>query len=144
MKKYGITAILLAMIFLFSSCGAAGDAADGTSEQNTELSGTSQFVKENKDMQEDGTAAETPDSSASGVSKDSEKEAAMTMTIGDTPVQTTTSAGDIVLYSGDQIVVFYGSNSWAYTRLGKITDKTDAEMADLLNKGDVTITIASE
>ena len=34
--------------------------------------------------------------------------------------QTTTKAGDIVLYSGNQIVVFYGSNSWAYTRLGRI------------------------
>ena len=34
--------------------------------------------------------------------------------------QTTTEAGDIVLYSGDQIVVFYGSNSWAYTRLGHV------------------------
>ena len=32
--------------------------------------------------------------------------------------QTSTSAGDIVLYSSNQIVVFYGSNSWAYTRLG--------------------------
>lgn len=59
-------------------------------------------------------------------------------------VQMTTSAGDIVLYAGDQIVVFYGSNSWAYTRLGKITDKTDAEMADLLSNGDVTITITAE
>ena len=56
-------------------------------------------------------------------------------------VQTTTSAGDIVLYSGNQIVVFYGSNSWAYTRLGRITDKTPAEMAELLGSGDVTITI---
>ena len=56
--------------------------------------------------------------------------------------QTTTEAGDIVLYSGNQIVVFYGSNSWAYTRLGRITDKTAAEMADLLGNGDVTITIS--
>lgn len=55
--------------------------------------------------------------------------------------QTTTNAGDIVLYSGDQIVVFYGSNSWAYTRLGHITDKSEQEMADLLGNGDVTITI---
>ena len=39
-------------------------------------------------------------------------------------VQTTTSAGDIVLYSGNQMVVFYGSNSWAYTRLGHITDQS--------------------
>ena len=53
--------------------------------------------------------------------------------------QTTTSAGDIVLYSGDQIVVFYGSNSWSYTRLGKITDKSDQELSELLGNKDVTI-----
>ena len=58
--------------------------------------------------------------------------------------QTTTSSGDIVLYSGNQIVVFYGSNSWSYTRLGHISDKDEAEMADLLSNGDVTITISRE
>ena len=56
-------------------------------------------------------------------------------------VQTTTSAGDIVLYSGNQIVVFYGSNSWAYTRLGRISGKTAEELTALLGNGDVTITI---
>ena len=58
--------------------------------------------------------------------------------------QTTTSSGDIVLYSGNQIVVFYGSNSWSYTRLGRITDKTASELAELLGNGDVTITISLE
>ncbi len=58
--------------------------------------------------------------------------------------QTTTSAGDIVLYSGNQIVVFYGSNSWSYTKLGKITDKTVSEMKNLLSNGDVEITIWAE
>lgn len=58
--------------------------------------------------------------------------------------QTTTQAGDIVLYSGSQIVVFYGSNSWAYTRLGKIADKSAAELKDLLGNGDVTITLTWE
>jgi len=57
-------------------------------------------------------------------------------------IQTTTSPGDIVLYSGNQIVVFYGSNSWAYTRLGKITGKTAAEMTELLGNGNITITIS--
>ena len=56
--------------------------------------------------------------------------------------QTTTEAGDIVLYSGNQIVLFYGSNSWSYTRLGRITDKTAAEMADMLSNGNVIITIS--
>ena len=58
--------------------------------------------------------------------------------------QTTTQAGDIVLYSGNQIVIFYGSNSWAYTRLGRITDQSAAEMADLLGNGDVTVTLSWE
>ena len=56
-------------------------------------------------------------------------------------VQTTTQAEDIVLYSGNQIVVFYGSNSWAYTRLGHITDKDVSELTELLGNGDVTITL---
>lgn len=59
-------------------------------------------------------------------------------------VQTTTQAGDIVLYSGNQIVVFYGSNSWAYTRLGRITDKTRQELADILGNGNVTLTLSAE
>ena len=59
-------------------------------------------------------------------------------------VQTTTSAGDIFLYSGNQIVVFYGSNSWAYTRLGHITDQDTTGMKKLLGNGDVTITVSME
>ena len=56
-------------------------------------------------------------------------------------VQTTTSYGDIVLYSADQLVVFYGSNSWAYTMLGHIEDKSQEDLKNLLGNGDVTITI---
>ena len=56
--------------------------------------------------------------------------------------QTTTASGDIVLYSGNQLVVFYGSNSWAYTRLGHITDQTPEQMKVLLGSGDVTITLS--
>ena len=59
-------------------------------------------------------------------------------------VQTVTEPGDLVLYSGNQIVVFYGSNTWAYTRLGHITDKTPSEMTELLGGGAVTITISME
>lgn len=57
--------------------------------------------------------------------------------------QTTTNAGDIVLYSGDQIVVFYGSNSWAYTRLGHV-ELSQEEMENLLGNGDVTLTLTGE
>lgn len=56
--------------------------------------------------------------------------------------QTTTKAGDLVLYQGNQIVMFYGSNSWSYTPLGHIADRTGWEEA--LGSGDVTVTFSLE
>ena len=56
--------------------------------------------------------------------------------------QTTTHAGDIVLYNENQIVIFYGSNSWSYTRLGHVDDLTGWEEA--LGSGDVTVTFSLE
>ena len=50
--------------------------------------------------------------------------------------QTTTSAGDIVLYNGSNIVMFYGSNSWSYTRIGRIDDLSDWKTA--LGSGSIT------
>ena len=58
--------------------------------------------------------------------------------------QTTTESGDIVLFSADQMVVFYESNSWAYTRLGHITNKNAQEMRELLGHGDVQITLSAD
>lgn len=53
----------------------------------------------------------------------------------------TTAMGDIMLYASDQIVMFYGSNTWSYTRLGRITGLSDTEIESLLSAGDVTLTI---
>ena len=55
--------------------------------------------------------------------------------------QIVTDAGDIMLYCGNQIVVFYGSNSWAYTRLGRITDRNRQELKELLGTRNTVITI---
>lgn len=56
--------------------------------------------------------------------------------------QTTTGAGDIVLYNGDNIVMFYGSNSWNYTRIGHIDDLTGWEEA--LGDGSITAVFSVE
>ena len=56
--------------------------------------------------------------------------------------QTTTHNGDIVLYSGSNNVLFYGSNSWAYTRLGKM-DLSEAEVTELLSNGAVSVRLTS-
>ena len=57
--------------------------------------------------------------------------------------QTTTAPGDLVLYSGNQIVVFYGTNSWSYTRLGHV-DLTKQELTALLSEHNVTITLEAK
>jgi hypothetical protein len=52
----------------------------------------------------------------------------------------TTNPGDIVLYSLNQIVIFYDSNTWSYTKLGHI-NLSKSELTDLLGDEDVVITI---
>lgn len=52
--------------------------------------------------------------------------------------QVKTSAGDIMLYQGNQITIFYNGNSWSYTPLGKVDGVTQTELKKILGKGDVT------
>ena len=52
--------------------------------------------------------------------------------------QIATTAGDIMLYQGNQITIFYNNNSWSYTRLGKVNGVTQSELKQILGKGDVT------
>lgn len=58
--------------------------------------------------------------------------------------QITTEAGDLVLYQGNSLVIFYDTNSWNYTRIGKIKDVSTDELKDILGDGDVTITLSLE
>lgn len=54
----------------------------------------------------------------------------------------TTEAGDIVLYSGNSIVLFYGSNTWEYTKLGHIAYLSTEEIQTVLNTDSTTLTIS--
>ena len=58
--------------------------------------------------------------------------------------QTSTSAGDIVLYNGDNICIFYGSNSWSYTRIGKLDNLSADEVRRFVKagEGEVAITLS--
>ena len=57
--------------------------------------------------------------------------------------QIITQYGDIVLYAGNKLVIFYGSNPWSYTRLGHI-DLSQQEMTALLSHDEVTVTLVAE
>lgn len=58
--------------------------------------------------------------------------------------QTTTSPGDLILYQGNSFVIYYDTNSWNFTRLGKVDGVSSRnEMLDLLGgKGEVTVTLS--
>lgn len=57
--------------------------------------------------------------------------------------QMNTNPGDIVLYSSNQIVMFFGTNSWSYTKLGHI-NMTKTELETLLDKASVQLVISIE
>jgi len=67
-----------------------------------------------------------------------EKVGSLGTTLPRNDTQITTSAGDIILYQGNQITIYYDKNSWSFTRLGKINDITQAQLKKILGKGDVT------
>lgn len=50
-----------------------------------------------------------------------------------------TNPGDIVLYQGDKISLFYGSHSWSYTKLGRIDNVDPDQLREILGSGDVTL-----
>lgn len=54
----------------------------------------------------------------------------------------TTVAGDIMLYQGHNMVIFYGSNTWSYTRLGKIDGATSETLRQFLGDGVISLTIS--
>lgn len=58
--------------------------------------------------------------------------------------QITTEAGDIILYQGNQITIYYDRNSWNFTRLGKINGVTSQQLRDILGSGDVSVTFSLE
>ena len=56
----------------------------------------------------------------------------------------TIEAGDVILYTGSNICLYYGTNTWSFTRIGKITGYTQAELKTLLcaGQGSVQVTLS--
>ena len=53
-----------------------------------------------------------------------------------------TEPGDIMLYQGDQMTIFYNPNSWSYTKLGHIDDMSGEELEKLFGEGSITVTLS--
>lgn len=161
MKRVIAAVVILAFALCMAGCGASDQTEESNTDQTaaaTETQGETMEMKlligeeevtvdwENNDavaaLQE--SVGEEPLTIDMSMYDDFEQVGDLGMSLPADDEQITTEAGDIMLYSGDKIVVFYGSNTWDYTRLGKVTDKSPEEMAELLGQGDVTITITQE
>ena len=159
MKNRKLSAMLagaLAAAMLLMGCAAASSQAAASSSETESVEDTAMKMK----IEVNGSlfTATLADNAASDALADWVEEGPVTLELSDyagfekvgplgrslpaSDSQTTTHAGDIVLYQGDQIVLFYGSNSWSYTRLGRIDDLTGWE--DALGGGDVSVTLSLE
>lgn len=70
-----------------------------------------------------------------------EKVGALGRSLPTSNTQITTQPGDVILYSGNQIVLFYGSNSWSYTRIGKMEYGSLDELKSFLKAGQGKINV---
>ena len=59
-----------------------------------------------------------------------------TLPTNDEPI--TTEPGDVILYQGNQITIYYAANTWRFTRLGKIQGVSESELKKILGKGGIT------
>ena len=159
MKNRKLSAMLagaLAAAMLLMGCAAASSQAAASSSETESVEDTAMKMK----IEVNGSlfTATLADNAAADALADWVEEGPVTLELSDyagfekvgplgrslpaSDSQTITHAGDIVLYQGDQIVLFYGSNSWSYTRLGRIDDLTGWE--DALGSGNVTVTLSLE
>lgn len=53
-----------------------------------------------------------------------------------------TEAGDVILYQGNMLVIYYAPNSWSFTRLGKIKNITAQTLKEVLGNSDVTVVLS--
>ncbi len=56
--------------------------------------------------------------------------------------QIKTKVGDVMLYQGNQISIFYGSNLWSYTKLGEIMNKTESELKNILGSSNAVLVLS--
>ena len=160
-----ITLVLVVMILLLSGCGAAEQTGHSAPEETDSASET--IVPESTEGTNRMFYAHVNGSVLSVLAADNssadafidllkagdvtvdmrdygsfEKVGPLGTTIPRNDEQITTEPGDVILYQGDQVTVYYDVNSWSFTRLGKVQRVSQAELKEILGDGDVTVTFS--
>lgn len=153
MKRY--IAVILAL-FLSFTASACGNDAKGEETEEDEVETNEIYIKVGEDtltavLEDNESANALKELLADGLLTISasnyggfEKVCSLGTSLPRNDSQTTTHAGDICLYNGSQIVIFYDSNSWAYTRLGKVSDADKSELEKVLSGEETEITLSLE
>lgn len=159
MKRVLILLLLAAILASLCACGGKGDTTDmaknseGIIDVPEYVRPTCTLVLKVNDLQfypklEDNEAAATL---MEKLASDEltvamhdyggfEKVAALPWALPQSDTELTATAGDIMLYQGDKIVINYGENTWDYTKLARVESRTD-ELLEALGEGDVTVTL---
>ena len=163
MKRVLIIALVI-VLALLTSCSGADDTQQS---QSRDPETKTESVEENNEMKQ--ITMTINDETVEVTWEDNESVKALADLVSDSPltidtsmyggfeqvgalgtdlpssdINITTEPGDIMLYTGSNIVVFYGSNSWAYTRLGHIENKSADELKEILGSDNVKITLSAE
>ena len=149
--------IIISIVILLMSSACGDPASRGSGTSTSDVREVSQ-MEITIDVNGNKLTASLADSTAAKELAEKLKAGSVTVTlneyggfekVGDLPwsltksdKQVSTEPGDIMLYQGDQMTIFYNSNSWSYTKLGHIDNITQEELKALFGEGDVTVTLS--
>lgn len=156
------------MILALAGCGAQKPAEPGT---DVELTGDASHVEDDSEIfrpscvlviEANGKIfyADFEDNSSAEALKEKLNSEAITVDMHDygsfekvgalpwelprNDTQIATEPGDVILYQGNQITVYYDTNSWNFTRLARIRNATKEELLAALGDGDVSVKFSLE
>ena len=152
----------IAIFLLFSACSSDAASSSPTAARNSALSGdspSSEVVMKLKIHVNDTTFTATLNGNSSAKAlvellqkgdltldmedfSNFEKVADLPVTLPRNDTPTDTDAGDLILYLGKRIVIYYDKNSWNFTPLGKIDNVNKKRLKQILGDGNATVTFS--
>ena len=155
MKRFLTNVMCIVFILCLSACGSTTNNQSGTtfpepvnSVEQTKMKLFINDVEVPVIWEENDSVAELMEEASKGdiiismsMYSDFEQVGSLGKKYRSNDKQMTVHNGEIVLYNSSNIVLFYGSNTWAYTKLGKM-NLSEQEVIDLLSNGNVKIKIS--
>lgn len=164
MKQATSILLLLLFVLMFSACSTVHDTGASQTvptipEQETEI-----FTEESEAVKiiitvNDTTLTAVPEENSSAKAfiallrekpvtiqmsdyAEMEKVGPLGTDLPRNDTQISVKAGDIILYRGNQITIYYGTNTWSFTKLAVIENATEEKLLDILGYGDVSVTFS--